>query len=215
MLQAERRHRPVLELPISSLRDGEHPSSFQVPASELGLEEGFIGEVSISVEIRKVASQITLRGLIEATNESQCDRCLAEIETDLAVPLRLFYREESHERSHEDEEGEEFRSLESDQDSIVLDDEVRQALTLALPLKHLCQDDCKGICAGCGADLNVEECRCTVAEVDPRWEQLASLLMSGDANPADEQTDSDGNDDASGSSGTKRDREASGSGEAS
>ncbi|MEF2845140.1 MAG: DUF177 domain-containing protein, partial [Eggerthellaceae bacterium] len=37
---------------------------------------------------------------------------------------------------------------------------LQAALSLELPTTPLCDDDCKGLCAGCGANLNYEECTC-------------------------------------------------------
>lgn len=39
-------------------------------------------------------------------------------------------------------------------------DDIRQELIMDLPVRVLCQEDCNGICAGCGANLNLEECKC-------------------------------------------------------
>ena len=56
-----------------------------------------------------------------------------------------------------------------------LDEVVTTAYILAMDTKNLCSDDCKGLCAKCGADLNLEACRCK-PEVDPRLAALAQLL---------------------------------------
>jgi uncharacterized protein len=39
-------------------------------------------------------------------------------------------------------------------------EEVRQALTLALPDHAHCRSDCKGLCPKCGADRNEKDCGC-------------------------------------------------------
>jgi uncharacterized protein len=46
---------------------------------------------------------------------------------------------------------------------------------LALPLKVICQSDCRGLCPNCGANLNHEECRCETHATDPRLAPLARL----------------------------------------
>ncbi|OQB15677.1 MAG: hypothetical protein BWY15_00390 [Firmicutes bacterium ADurb.Bin193] len=51
-------------------------------------------------------------------------------------------------------------------------------LFLNLPMKFLCRDDCKGLCANCGADLNAEECKCGGGEIDERFSALKKLLDS-------------------------------------
>ena len=50
-----------------------------------------------------------------------------------------------------------------------------EVFVLHLDTKNLCSPDCKGLCPGCGADLNREPCRCK-KEVDPRLAKLAQLL---------------------------------------
>lgn len=45
-----------------------------------------------------------------------------------------------------------------------------------LPSKHLCSEDCKGLCPGCGKNLNIEKCACTAKNIDPRLAVLKKLL---------------------------------------
>ena len=60
-------------------------------------------------------------------------------------------------------------------DSIDLDELVREQILLALPTRHLCREDCKGLCQKCGADLNAGDCSCEQGETDPRWAALADF----------------------------------------
>lgn len=176
------RRRPAMEIAISSLGDGDHSFSFEVPAEKIGLDESFLGNVKVEGVLRKVSRQIILEGTISTGYLKECDRCLAEIRREETIPLELFYRTTvTGERSRgDDEEDGDIRVIDPDQESIVLDEEVRQTILLAIPLKMLCQEACKGICATCGADLNGEECRCQEPEIDPRWEKLADLLKNKD-----------------------------------
>jgi uncharacterized protein len=57
---------------------------------------------------------------------------------------------------------------------IDLGEAVREALILAIPEFPLCREDCRGLCARCGADLNQGECRCPRA-ADLRWGALQAL----------------------------------------
>jgi len=59
-----------------------------------------------------------------------------------------------------------------------LDAPICDEILLSFPMRILCRDDCRGLCAGCGADLNKEACRCTKKEVDPRLAKLAELLAT-------------------------------------
>ena len=56
-----------------------------------------------------------------------------------------------------------------------LDDALTTAFILDMDSKVLCQEDCKGICAGCGVNLNYGTCKCR-KEIDPRFAVLAKLL---------------------------------------
>ena len=49
-------------------------------------------------------------------------------------------------------------------------------VVLAMPSKHLCTKDCKGLCFKCGKNLNDGPCGCATKEVDPRLKALAELL---------------------------------------
>ena len=61
-----------------------------------------------------------------------------------------------------------------------LDGLMQEVFLLEMDTKNLCSGDCKGLCSGCGADLNREPCRCR-KEIDPRLAKLAQLLEDGGA----------------------------------
>lgn len=71
-----------------------------------------------------------------------------------------------------------------DSDSIILvpdmkldvDGLIYSEVVVNLPMKHLCKDDCEGICPKCGKDLNEGDCGCPAKEIDPRLQALADLL---------------------------------------
>jgi len=51
----------------------------------------------------------------------------------------------------------------------------RESLQIALPMKPLCKDDCKGLCPNCGTNLNKATCDCTTHWEDPRLAALRAL----------------------------------------
>ena len=53
---------------------------------------------------------------------------------------------------------------------------VREAVILELPMRYLCSEECKGLCARCGANLNRGRCACGESEDDERWAPLKKLL---------------------------------------
>lgn len=56
-----------------------------------------------------------------------------------------------------------------------LDELVNEEVSLSLPNKILCKEDCKGLCYKCGTNLNVKKCDCK-DDIDPRMEALLQLL---------------------------------------
>jgi uncharacterized protein len=55
-------------------------------------------------------------------------------------------------------------------------DLMREQFVLALPMKPLCEEACKGLCAVCGTNLNKTQCDCAPKWEDPRLAPLKSLL---------------------------------------
>ena len=57
-----------------------------------------------------------------------------------------------------------------------VDQLVRDELLLNLPMKVLCDEDCKGICNRCGANLNYETCDCDRSVPDPRMSVIQDIF---------------------------------------
>ncbi|HEU4341956.1 MAG TPA: DUF177 domain-containing protein [Candidatus Binatia bacterium] len=54
---------------------------------------------------------------------------------------------------------------------------IREQVLLALPTRPLCEENCRGLCGGCGANLNDEACVCTAAAGDPRMAIFQTLKI--------------------------------------
>jgi uncharacterized protein len=52
---------------------------------------------------------------------------------------------------------------------------MREQFYLALPMKPLCRDDCRGLCGVCGTNLNHVMCGCKREWDDPRFAVLKAL----------------------------------------
>ncbi|MBC8144984.1 MAG: DUF177 domain-containing protein [bacterium] len=174
------KERAAMVLRISGLPDGEQPIEFEVDATELDLPR-FEGPIRVSGTLRKVSTQVFVQGEVNGTFTGECDRCLAVLNRSVVAPLNVFFQVSQDARDVADDDPG-VQLLLPDQDKIVLDDEVRQVLMLEVPLKVLCVDDCAGICAGCGVNLNSEKCQCEGPPVDPRWAKLADLYKKDENN---------------------------------
>jgi uncharacterized protein len=49
--------------------------------------------------------------------------------------------------------------------------------TLALPMKPLCRVDCRGLCAVCGGNKNLNPCECAERAPDPRLAALKQIVV--------------------------------------
>jgi uncharacterized protein len=70
---------------------------------------------------------------------------------------------------------EEVVFLHPDTDKIDLDKDIRDYAILAVPMKKLCSENCKGLCPKCGKNLNDDLCDCIEEIIDPRWEVIQKL----------------------------------------
>lgn len=126
---------------------------------------------------------VHVRGHLDARMELECGRCLETYDKDVAQELELFYLPHGRDAVPEDEDEVEL----SDRDMVVayyrdrrldLGEVVREQLLLAVPLKRLCREDCRGLCPTCGANRNAAACACKIDEEtqDPRLAPLRKLF---------------------------------------
>jgi uncharacterized protein len=106
-----------------------------------------------------------------------CDRCLERFEEafEERVTVEIVKRDNEAEESVElTDEDVGFYIVE--ESAVDLDHILMQELVLLRPFKRVCSEECRGICSGCGANLNVETCKCK-PDVDDRWKALADFMQ--------------------------------------
>ena len=102
------------------------------------------------------------------TLDAVCDRCGKEFLQDKEITYSCMLAEEL-----QNEDNDEIVLLTDGE--VDLGDLARTAFILGMDTKTLCSEDCKGLCPGCGVNLNQEPCRCK-KQADPRWAALEQLL---------------------------------------
>jgi uncharacterized protein len=60
-------------------------------------------------------------------------------------------------------------------EGVLLEDVLREQVLLAVPLKVVCREDCKGLCPLCGKNRNEDQCACEQQLDDPRWSALSEI----------------------------------------
>ncbi len=157
---------------ISSLVDGVYSYNFDEPVEEIGLVEPFNGNIIVDLELSKANSQIVMNAKLKVGARFECDRCTAEFNTDLSAEYKMVYLADE---SPEESDSVNIAYLSHDADKIDISGEVRDYAMLAIPMKKLCSDNCKGLCPKCGKDLNKGSCECSKNEIDDRWQPLMEL----------------------------------------
>jgi uncharacterized protein len=125
----------------------------------------------------QIIKDIRLRGRLAAGLELQCARCLDPVRQDVQREFELLYRPLGvdagrDEISVTDAEAE-IGYYQGE--GILLEDVLREQVLLALPLRVICRDDCKGLCPQCGKNLSQEQCSCARQVEDPRWGVLKEI----------------------------------------
>lgn len=134
-----------MKFPVKDITSAGLSVTKEVAASEIGLEDGDVdlrSPLSVEANLTRAGSMIMADVLVSARYGYQCARCLAD-----------FERSKSREYHFDFE-------ISSPMDTIDIGEDIRQEMILAIPQRVLCSKDCKGICAGCRVNLNIEKCKC-------------------------------------------------------
>ena len=133
------------------------------------VDTALIAEVPVVVDalLEWVSDGLLATGTVDGSWEAPCRRCLKPARGELRVDFQELFEASPR-------EGETYRL---GHDSIDLEPLANEALTLNLPLAPLCQEDCRGLCPTCGADLNIGDCDCPPPAADVRWAALDALRV--------------------------------------
>jgi len=115
-----------------------------------------VGPVEFVGQATNTGRRIVVRGSVKGRAMAVCDRCLEEFAMDLATPIdESYYRVDEAPADPDDDE-----RIYGEDDIIDISSDIEQAFLLTLPIRIVCRDDCRGLCPGCGRNLNAEECSC-------------------------------------------------------
>lgn len=155
---------------IIHVPDGKKTFQFQLDLSDVDFygSKPIVHPVQVEGSVTNHAGALVLEGTARSVLELRCDRCGKAFSREKVVTLDNLVAQEL-----EDEENDDILLL--DGTELDLDEAMSTAFILAMDTKNLCSDDCKGLCAKCGADLNLGPCGCR-PDVDPRLAALAQLL---------------------------------------
>lgn len=168
--------------------------SRDVTGEELGLTDADVsirGTLAVGLDLRAVERTICVTGVVEGTAIRQCVRCLKDFDDPMAFSVRVAYERETKAAApvaKRDDPRKKKAALtvevEPEEpnddlyyyvgDHLELAPMLREQLILASPMHPLCAEECLGLCARCGKDLNEGPCHCAAEPTGGPFQVLRS-----------------------------------------
>jgi uncharacterized protein len=150
----------------------------EIPNRHFSIRES----VETTARLRVVGRFIQVQGSVKTELDLGCCRCLERFSCPLISRFDLaLYREtdvgldEETELEKDDLETDSFSG-----DEIDLSELFREQIVLNIPYKPLCHEACRGLCSGCGANLNAGTCACDQSGRESPFDVLKKLKLNQD-----------------------------------
>jgi DUF177 domain-containing protein len=137
-----------------------------------------VSPVTLSFDIdRQETGRYRVAGNLTAELELTCSRCLEPFTLPVVTDFDLRYvpRTENVGEGEKEVEEDDLTTAFYENDQIDLGQLIMEQLQLALPMKPLCSEACKGLCPQCGTNLNIGTCDCSQTWEDPRLAVLKQV----------------------------------------
>ncbi len=163
---------------------GGSTRSYTLDESFTPLEETSVSYVRGTADLMRTDKGIWVNAKLDAEAVCVCSLCLERYMQSIHMEIEEEFFP-SFERRGLAATGESLGPEESfniDVNNILdLTEAIRQYSTLSVPMKPMCRDDCAGLCASCGANLNQAACHCDKTQRDPKWDALLEMVPASEA----------------------------------
>jgi len=116
-------------------------------------------------------SRFYFSGRVAGKTEMSCRRCLNEVGVEVDEGAHFIFSSEGEDASDDPD----VYPFDAAAATLDLKPAVREMWLLTVPGFVLCREDCKGLCANCGTDLNTGSCDCETTTSDSRWSALKGI----------------------------------------
>ncbi len=106
----------------------------------------YSGKIRFTASVVFDGNLLKIDGNLYFTVTITCSRCLEDYKRDLSDKIELLY------------------NIEKNQTEVDIKRDILDFLIFEHKQRYLCSETCRGICPGCGVNLNNEECRCDIKE---------------------------------------------------
>ncbi len=142
-------------------------------------EFGFPSVLAVELTYYRSGQDIIFHGRLNGRLSARCGRCLEDFYfgLDKSFDLVLTPKPGASGRRAEELSRDELDLSYYSTDEIDMSPFIAEQVLLALPTRPLCMENCRGLCGGCGTNLNAESCSCSVAAGDPRMAIFRTLKV--------------------------------------
>lgn len=134
----------------------------------------FPSPMKVKGDITNTAGYMRMQLTLSVDYESYCARCLAPVSGSFSLSLEKTVAPKDILEDLPEEKLDDYQMIEDG--FLDMDEQLMEQLEMEFPSRFLCHDDCKGLCARCGKNLNEGKCNCPEHEIDPRLAPLKDLL---------------------------------------
>lgn len=172
----------AMKLRVSNISEsGVHIKALEEPEWLVNLPElcsenneiRLLSKIGIDLQVTRVLKEVTVTGNVQLSIQTSCSRCVEPVRIELSPYVSLVLSPADKISDEDDDlEHETYRG-----DEIDLSNYLMEQIAISLPIKVVCNEDCKGLCTICGTNLNQETCTCESEKVDPRFAILKNLKI--------------------------------------
>lgn len=146
------------------------------------------GECTFTAPIRydilasREYDHMRVSGSVNTTVALVCSRCLVNFEASIGSAFTIFFRRGTPDEASSEEETElneqDLISATYSGDEIDLTHEIEEQVSMEVPIKPLCGENCRGLCPECGTDLNQSACTCSGNSFNIKFSALKDFKAS-------------------------------------
>lgn len=134
----------------------------------------FPSPMKVSGDITNTAGYMRMKLTFTVDYQTQCARCLSPINGTFTRSLEKTVAPRDLLADLNEYKLDDYAIIEDG--FLDMDEHLIEELEVEFPIRHLCREDCLGLCQRCGKNLNEGKCNCTEDEIDPRLEPLRKIL---------------------------------------
>jgi len=140
-------------------------------------QAGFSLPVTLEVRLWRIGQLVKADAAAHTSVNLTCSRCLAEFTQPIASRFSLTFapRPAGETAAAAKDAGADADLFFHDGKEVDLTEGVQEQIVLAIPMQPLCNPACKGLCPGCGVDLNTQACTCPPAGSNSPFAALKTI----------------------------------------